>query len=60
MDESLWSRLSVEARAEVDGLITDGRNIQAIQMMRERAGLPRPELRACVDLLALRAEILRE
>jgi hypothetical protein len=52
VDDTLWDRLSTEARAEVDGLIAAGRNIQAIMMIRERAGLPRPELRECVDLLA--------
>jgi hypothetical protein len=43
----------------LDGLIAGGRHIQAIAVMRERAGLPQPELRACVDLLELRAKCLR-
>jgi hypothetical protein len=60
VDNSLWSRLSVEARAELDGLIAGGRHIQAIAVMRERAGLPQPELRDCVDLLELRAKCLRQ
>ncbi|GKQ40283.1 hypothetical protein [Streptomyces sp. A012304] len=59
MDDALWSRLPVGTRAEVDGLIADGRHIQAIAVMREQAGLPRPELRDCVDLLELRARVLR-
>ncbi|MEV6509700.1 hypothetical protein AB0M61_26725 [Streptomyces sp. NPDC051642] len=54
MDNMLWNRLSPEAQAEVDGLIAAGRNIQAIAVMRERLGLPRPELRDCIDLLAWR------
>ncbi|MCX4510545.1 hypothetical protein OHA27_09535 [Streptomyces sp. NBC_01619] len=59
VDDSLWSRLSVEARAEVDGLIADGRHVQAIAVMRERAGLPQSDLRECVDPLELRASSLR-
>lgn len=59
VDDSLWSRLSAEARAEVDALIADGRHIQAIALMRER-GLPQPDLRECVDLLELRASSLRQ
>jgi hypothetical protein len=52
VDDTLWDRLSAEARAEVDGLIAAGRNIQAIMVIREGVGLPRPELRDCIDLLA--------
>ncbi|MEV5528019.1 hypothetical protein [Streptomyces prunicolor] len=54
MDNMLWNRLSAEARAEVDGLIAAGRTIEAIVMMLERAGPPRPDIRECVDLLAWR------
>ncbi|MFI6621306.1 hypothetical protein [Streptomyces sp. NPDC050528] len=52
MDDTLWDRLSTEARAEVNGLVAADRTIQAIVVIREHAGLPRPELRDCVDLLA--------
>ncbi|MEU2494616.1 hypothetical protein [Streptomyces sp. NPDC007883] len=60
MDEGLWSRLSAETRAEVDGHVAAGRTVRAIVVMRERAGLPQPELRDCVDLLAQRFTALRE
>jgi len=61
VDDSLWGRLSFEARAEVvDGLIAAGRNVQASAVMRERVGLPRPGLHECVDLLAQRFTVLRE
>lgn len=60
MNEGLWSRLSAETRAEVDGLVAAGRTVQAIVVMRERAGLPQPELRDCVDLLAQRFTALQE
>ncbi|WOX10468.1 hypothetical protein [Streptomyces sp. N50] len=51
-DDTLWNRLSTEAQAEVNALIAAGRNIQAIMAIRDHVGLPRPELRECVDLLA--------
>lgn len=60
MDDSLWNRLSAEARAEVDGLIADGRHVQAIVVIRERVGPPQPDLRACVDLLEYRAASVRQ
>ncbi|MFG2371041.1 hypothetical protein ACGFY9_06140 [Streptomyces sp. NPDC048504] len=60
MDDMLWNRLPAEAQAEVDELIAAGRNIQAIMVMRERTGLPQPELRECIDLLAWRHGALRE
>lgn len=60
MDDMLWNRLPAEAQAEVDGLIAAGRNIQAIMVMRERTGLPQPELRECIDLLAWRHGALQE
>ncbi|WP_157857863.1 hypothetical protein [Streptomyces durhamensis] len=60
MDESLWSRLVPDARAEVDGLIAAGRHIQAIATMLGLVGPPRPSLPACVDLLELRARVLRQ
>ncbi|WP_406125210.1 hypothetical protein [Streptomyces sp. NBC_00989] len=60
MDDTLWNRLPPKAQAEVDGLIAAGRNIQAIMVMRERTGLPRPELRDCIDLLAWRHGALGE
>ncbi|MFE7560149.1 hypothetical protein [Kitasatospora sp. NPDC057500] len=50
----LWERIPAEGRAEVDRLITAGRNIPAIQAMRQHAGAPTPELRDCIDLLNLR------
>ncbi|MYW03518.1 hypothetical protein [Streptomyces sp. SID3343] len=58
MTDALWSRLSQDARAEVDRLITEGRNIQAIVSMRESAGPPTPGIHACVDLLQWRFEEL--
>lgn len=59
MNDSLWGRLSSGDQREVDQLVTAGRHIQAIALMRERAGLPRPDLRDCVDLLEQRASVLR-
>ncbi|MGW0829746.1 hypothetical protein [Streptomyces prunicolor] len=52
MDDTLWNRLSAEAQTEVNDLIAADRDIQAVKAIRERAGLPRPELRECIDLLA--------
>jgi hypothetical protein len=60
VDDVLWSRLSAEARAEVDGLVAAGHSVQAIVVMRECAGLPQPDLRECVGLLAQRLTVLRE
>jgi hypothetical protein len=60
VDDMVWNRLSAEARAEVDGLIAAGRSIQAIIVMRERVGLPHPDLRECVDLLAWRQTVQHE
>ncbi|WP_354637731.1 hypothetical protein [Kitasatospora camelliae] len=51
MENSVWDRIPAEWQAEVDRLIAEERNIQAIVAMREHAGAPRPELRACIDLL---------
>ncbi|MGW7414754.1 hypothetical protein [Streptomyces sp. NPDC054863] len=59
MTGSLWDRLSAAARAEVDELVAEERTIQAIVIMRERAGTPVPEIRDCVDLLAERCTVLR-
>ncbi|MEW2570669.1 hypothetical protein [Streptomyces sp. NPDC047070] len=59
MNDALWDRLPMGDQLQVDELVADGRHIQAIALMRERAGLPRPDLRDCVDLLELRAQILR-
>ncbi|MCQ9184561.1 hypothetical protein KMT30_37090 [Streptomyces sp. IBSBF 2953] len=58
MENALWGRLTAEARAEVDRLVSARRPIQAVVMMRERAGLPTPDLRECVDLVALRHRVL--
>ena len=60
MDDTLWNRLPPEAQAELDALITADRSIQAIMAMRERTGLPQPELRECIDLLAWRHGALGE
>ncbi|MFF5257040.1 hypothetical protein ACFY4K_34105 [Streptomyces leeuwenhoekii] len=59
VNNALWECLPVEDRRQVDELVVAGRHIQAIALMRERAGLPRPDLRDCVDLLELRAQVLR-
>ncbi|MFD5547338.1 hypothetical protein ACFWJQ_11450 [Streptomyces goshikiensis] len=58
MDDALWSKLSVEAGVEVDELITAGRNVQALKVMREYIGLPRPALWDCVEALQERADVL--
>lgn len=60
MDNTVWNRLSAEARTEVDGLVAAGLTIPAIVAMLERADPPRPDLRECVDLLAWRHRALQE
>ncbi|MFJ4620792.1 hypothetical protein [Streptomyces sp. NPDC088812] len=60
MGNALWGRLSVEVQAEVDSLVSSGRNVQAIAVTRERAGLPTPCLHECVDLLDQRFQVLRQ
>ncbi|WP_138901072.1 hypothetical protein [Streptomyces albidochromogenes] len=59
MNDSLWGRLSAGDQREVDQLITAGRHIQAIALMRERAGPPQADLHDCVDLMEQRANVLR-
>ncbi|MFE2056412.1 hypothetical protein [Streptomyces sp. NPDC059446] len=60
MENDLWGRLSVELRHEVDSLVSAGRNVQAIALMRERAGLPKPHLHDCVDVVGRRFRVLRQ
>lgn len=60
MGNALWGRLSVEVQAEVDALISAGRNVHAIAMVRECAGLPTPFLHECVDLVDQRFRVLRQ
>ncbi|GHH00944.1 hypothetical protein Srubr_00480 [Streptomyces rubradiris] len=55
-----WDRLSVEVRSEVDRLVPAGRNVRAIAVMRDRAGLPMPSLHECVALLDQRFGVLRQ
>ncbi|MHA6757581.1 hypothetical protein [Streptacidiphilus sp. PAMC 29251] len=43
----------------MDSLITAGRHIPAIAVMRERADRPKPGIHECVDLLDERATALR-
>lgn len=57
--ERLWDRLSAEVRREVDSLVSAGRNVQAIALMREHAGLPTPRLHDCVDAAGQRFSVLR-
>ncbi|MEU9378799.1 hypothetical protein AB0D94_34290 [Streptomyces sp. NPDC048255] len=58
VDDALWSRLSPEARVEVDALITAGRTLQAIKVMREHIRPPWPALWDCVEALQERADVL--
>lgn len=58
MDDALWSRLSPEVRVELDALITSGRTVQAVKMMRECIGPPRPALWDCIEVLQERADAL--
>ncbi|MDN3262518.1 hypothetical protein QWJ26_22485 [Streptomyces sp. CSDS2] len=60
MENALWDRLSAEARSEVDRLVSAGRNVRAIAVMRDRAGLPMPSLHECVDLVDQRFSVLRQ
>ncbi|MFH8625912.1 hypothetical protein ACH4A8_29175 [Streptomyces vietnamensis] len=46
-------------RREVDRLITVGRNVQAILVMRECTDGPKPGIHECVDLLERRFTALR-
>ncbi|MGW0672778.1 hypothetical protein [Streptomyces sp. NPDC002746] len=59
MEKALWDRLPVETRREVDRLISAGRNVQAIALMREHAGPPTPHLHECVDVVNQRFSVLR-
>ncbi|MFI6586807.1 hypothetical protein [Embleya sp. NPDC050493] len=58
MEEALWSRLSRDVQTEVDRLITSGRKVQALVLIRESAGSSTPGIHACVDLLQWRFERL--
>ncbi|MFD0167057.1 hypothetical protein ACFVJH_23350 [Streptomyces decoyicus] len=60
MENALWDRLSAEVHAEVDSLVSAGRNVHAIAVMREHAGLPTPGLHECVDLVDQRFRVLRQ
>lgn len=60
MRNALWDRLSVEVQAEVDTLVSAGRNVQAIAVMREGVGLPTPGLYECVDLVDQRFKVLQQ
>lgn len=60
MESALWGRLPVEARSEVDSLVSAGRTVQAIAVMRDRVGPPRPSLHECVDLVSWRLSALRQ
>ncbi|WP_158713089.1 hypothetical protein [Streptomyces sp. NRRL S-1813] len=44
----------------MDSLVSAGRNVHAIALMREHAGLPTPSLHECVDLLDQRFTVLRQ
>lgn len=59
MENALWDRLSVEVHA-LDSLVSAGRNVHALAVMREHAGLPTPSLHECVDLLDQRFTVLRQ
>lgn len=56
----MWDRLSIEVQAEVDSLVSAGRSVQAIAVMRERADLPTPGLHECVDLVEQRFRVFRQ
>lgn len=60
MGNALWDRLAIEVQVEVDDLVSAGRNVQAIAVMRERAGLPSPGLPECVDLVDQRSKVLQQ
>ncbi|MFF3780613.1 nucleotidyltransferase domain-containing protein [Streptomyces sp. NPDC001933] len=47
----LWRTLPAGVRERVDELVLAGRNIQAVQAMRESGIDPRPELYECVEVL---------
>ncbi|MEW1691464.1 hypothetical protein ACIQOF_10370 [Streptomyces sp. NPDC091265] len=60
MGKPLWGRLSVEVQAEVDSLVSAGRMVDAIAVIREQAGLPTPGLYECVDLVDQRFGVSRQ
>ncbi|MGW1843072.1 hypothetical protein [Streptomyces sp. NPDC001966] len=47
----LWRTLPAAVRERVDELVLAGRNIQAVQAMRESGIDPRPELHECAEVL---------
>ncbi|WP_066954259.1 hypothetical protein [Streptomyces lushanensis] len=59
MENALWDRLSVEVRREVDRLVSAGRNVHAMALIREHAGLPTPHLHDCLDVVDQRFNVLR-
>lgn len=54
----LWGTFPAGVRERVEALILADRNIQAVHAMREWGIEPRPELPACVDVLAGRHRAL--
>ncbi|GLF98640.1 hypothetical protein [Streptomyces yaizuensis] len=60
MDVDLWDRLPDQIRAEVDSLVSAGRNVHAIALIRERVDPPTPGLHACVDLVDQRFRVVRQ
>ncbi|MFI8344038.1 hypothetical protein ACIF8W_28790 [Streptomyces sp. NPDC085639] len=58
MDDALWNRLLPEARTELDELVTCGRYVRAIAVLREHIGLPQLALWDCAEVLQERADVM--
>jgi hypothetical protein len=60
-DDELWQALPEDLREEFDALVGEGRNIQAIFVLREKSGrTPPPTIHDGVALLGHRARVLSE
>ncbi|MEU5265587.1 hypothetical protein [Amycolatopsis sp. NPDC021455] len=58
-NDELWQSLPEDLREEFDALVGEGRNIQAIHVLREKSGrTPPPSIREGVALLDHRARLL--
>ena len=58
-NDELWQSLTEDLREEFDALVGEGRNIQAISVLREKSGrTPPPSIHEAVALLDHRARVL--
>ncbi|MEU6710643.1 hypothetical protein ABZ897_04105 [Nonomuraea sp. NPDC046802] len=57
-EQSALEALPAQMRAQVDDLVMKGSKLQAVKVIREALGEPRPGLYECLDLVAERFEAL--